>query len=266
MSNQSRQIDTAPAEVYERYLVPAMFRPWAKDLIDLAAPQPGESVLDLACGTGIVARLAAERVTSSGYVAGLDIDPAMLAVAASRHPSIVWRESRAENIPFDDHSFDLVLCQQGLQFFPDRPAALKEMRRVLRPKGRLVVSVWRSVEHCPGHHALAQAMARHVNQSSGNLPQFSLADAGELRDLVTAAGFDDLALHSAVKISRYPSPERFVEWLMTGASIVTRRALAQIADEARSAFIDDVCTALMQYTDDEGLAVPMESHLLVAHS
>jgi ubiquinone/menaquinone biosynthesis C-methylase UbiE len=137
------------AELFERYGVQAIFGPWAADLVALAAPQPGERVLDVACGTGAVARLAAQRVGPTGAVAGLDLNPEMLVVARSQPPPdgtrIAWHEGNASAMPLADAAFEVVLCQQGVQFFPDRAAALREMHRVLAPGGRLVLSVWRSL-------------------------------------------------------------------------------------------------------------------------
>ena len=127
-------------ENYERYLVPTIFGPWALDLIEVAGAQPGERVLDIACGTGIVARIAAGRVGSDGTVVGLDVSAPMLdaarALAAGEGLSIEWREGSAMKLPLPDTAFDLVLCQQGLQFFPDRAAALREMHRVLSVRPR----------------------------------------------------------------------------------------------------------------------------------
>ena len=148
------------AEVYQRHMVPAIFGPWAEDLLGLAAPQAGERVLDVACGTGVVTRLAAQRVGSSGAVVGLDLNPGMLTVARTLTPpegaQIEWREGNVTAIPLSDGAIDLVLCQQGLQFFPDRPGALREMRRVLRPSGRMALSVWRPMQHSPGFAAWRQ--------------------------------------------------------------------------------------------------------------
>src|SRR5262249_13923549 len=151
---------------YERYLVPAIFGPWAADLLALAAPQPGERVLDLACGTGAVARLTAERVGTAGAVIGLDLNPGMTELARSlpapRGAAVEWRVGTALELPFTNATFDLALCQQGLQFFSDRAAALGETRRVLRSGGRLALSVWRSIDRSPGFAALAEALAEHV--------------------------------------------------------------------------------------------------------
>jgi ubiquinone/menaquinone biosynthesis C-methylase UbiE len=125
------------AENYERYFVPAIGAPLASDLIDAASLRPGERVLDVACGTGVVTRLAAGHVGAAGNVSGVDINPGMLAVARENAPaasSIEWYEGSAEALPFADATFDVVLCQMGLQFFPDKPKALQEMRRVLTPR------------------------------------------------------------------------------------------------------------------------------------
>src|SRR5215218_1556352 len=165
------------AELYERDLVPAIFGPWVEDLLAAAdvrpgarvldvACGPGARVLDVACGTGVVARAAAPRVGPTGAVVGLDLSPAMLAAAAAL-PSvagapIAWQEGNALALPFADRSFDVVVCQQGLQFFPDRLAAMREMRRVLVPGGRVALAVWRPIEHSPGFAVFADALDRHI--------------------------------------------------------------------------------------------------------
>jgi ubiquinone/menaquinone biosynthesis C-methylase UbiE len=119
------QMDASAPELYERYLVPAITSVWAIDLLDRVAPKPGESVLDIACGTGVVARLAQQR-GHSGRMVGIDLNTAMLAVARTKSETVEWIEGSALDLPFDASSFDVVLCQLGLQFFPDRPLALKE--------------------------------------------------------------------------------------------------------------------------------------------
>ena len=140
--HEAWQVGDSAAELYQRYLVPAIASLWAADLIDRAAPRPGERVLDVACGTGVVTRLAAERM-GSGRVVGLDINAGMLAVARSLSPgagpSIEWYEGSAITLPLPDASFDLCLCQLGLQFFPDRPAAIREMFRILQLDGRVAL-------------------------------------------------------------------------------------------------------------------------------
>jgi SAM-dependent methyltransferase len=154
------QVAGNAAETYQQALVPAVFAPWAPLVVALADPRPGEHVLDVACGTGVVARLAARQVGPTGNVTGLDLNPGMLAVAASLTASdpstcapITWREASATDMPLPDGAFDVVYCQLGLQFFPDRPAALREMHRVLGAGGRLGLMVWQDIQYSPGFSA-----------------------------------------------------------------------------------------------------------------
>src|SRR5262249_21040910 len=134
-------------ELYERFLVEPLFRPFAQELLDRTALAPTERLLDLACGTGIVARLAHEVVADRGRLVGVETSPKMLAVARSVAPTIEWRQGDAALLPIDrDEAFDVVTCHQGLQFFPDKPAAVREMRRVLAARGRVAIATWQSVD------------------------------------------------------------------------------------------------------------------------
>jgi SAM-dependent methyltransferase len=255
------------AEVYERDLVPAMFAPWAPRLIDLANVQPGERILDVACGTGVVARLAATRAGPSGTVRGLDISGAMLAVARSlpavEGARIEWLEASAVDIPLPDATFDVVLCQQGLQQFADRSAALREMHRVLTDDGRLAVSVWSRIEGSPGMAALVQALERHVGAEAANNRRapFALGDARELVALIAAGGFHNIETHTLTETARFRSPEDLVAYQLAATPLST---LGALSDEVLGAVAEDVRAALAAYLEDGALAVPMEAHLVVA--
>ena len=161
------QLEGSAAELFQQYIVPLITSLWAADLVDRSAPRSGERVLDVACGTGIVARLAAERM-STGRVVGLDLNPSMLAVARTTPqnsgPKIDWYEASVLSMPFPDSSFDVVLCQLGLQFFPNRPRALEEMFRVTVRGGRLALSVFTAIERTPVHHALADALETGISR------------------------------------------------------------------------------------------------------
>ena len=126
------QLDGSAPELYQRYLVPGVTAHWAIDLVTRIRLRTGDRVLDVACGTGVVARAAAEQVGANGHVAAIDLNPGMLDVARTLAPpagaSIEWREASASELPYDDRSFDAVLCQLGLQFFPDPSVALRQMR------------------------------------------------------------------------------------------------------------------------------------------
>ena len=238
------------AEVYERQLVPAMFAPWAPKLIDVADLRPGESVLDVACGTGVVTRLAAERAGNGGRVVGLDINAAMLAVARRYTPdggaTIVWVEASALEIPLPDATFDVVLCQQGLQQFPDRLVALREMRRILKPGRRLALSVWSRIEGNPGMAALVEALERHISgaAAANRRAPFALGDATQLRVLLTEAGFRDIEVRTMVESARFPSPEALVASQLAATPLST---LGDLTEEAHQAVARDVRAALQAY-------------------
>ncbi|HKJ76903.1 MAG TPA: methyltransferase domain-containing protein [Gammaproteobacteria bacterium] len=198
------------AENYERYFIPSIGRPVAANLVEAAALHPGERVLDVACGTGIVARLAAEAVGPRGTVAGLDPHPGMLAVAREAAGSVAWHEAPAESIPLPDEGFDVVLCSMGLQFFSAREAGLAEMRRVLVPGGRLLVCVPGPAP--PPLEALAEAFARHAGPESAAFVHavFSLHDPDQIRALAKSAGFEDMEVRSEPVALRLPSPPDFL--------------------------------------------------------
>ncbi len=262
------QLAGSAPETYERHVVPALFMPWARSLIKDAALRPGERVLDIACGTGVVTLLAAGRVGSGGQVVGLDLNAGMLAMARSRPAPagarIEWKEGSALALPFTDGSFDIALCQQGLQFFPDRPLALGEMRRVLAPGGRVALSVWRSIDRSPGFLALATALERHAGAEAAAIMRapFALNDAAELARLTADAGFSDVAVRAATDMVRWPSAEAFVEH-QPGATPLAG-IVAALAPQAREALRRDVVAALRAHAVTDGVAWPVEAHVVTA--
>ena len=259
------QISGSPADIYEQHMVPAIFARWAPDLVQAAGVRPAERVLDVACGTGAVTRLLAEQVGPAGKVTGLDITPGMLAAARLAAPSqrIEWLEGSAVKMPLPDGTFDAVICQQGLQFFPDKAAALSEMRRVLKRGGRLALSCWRSVEHTPGYLVLEQALARRVGPEKAALPPFSLGDAGVIRDLVVGAGFREVKLRADAKMMRFRSAEHLVRAVVGGAPTMMG-ALTGQGEGVLDAIIAEVTEATKHYVDDEGWATSAVSNMVTA--
>ncbi len=256
------RLEGSAAEAYERYLVPAFFGPFADRLIELAEPRPADRALDVACGTGIVARRIASRVAG---VVGLDSNPDMIEVATAIEPSIEWRTAEAGAMPLPDASIDLVLCQQGLQFFPDRAAALGEMRRVLAPGGRLAVSVWRAAEHNPGWLRLADALDRHAGPEVGAIMRAPFAlGADELRELVRGAGFRDVAVRIRIEPVRFPSARELL--LRQQVASPLAGPLSGLAKEEHEALVRDIAAALRPYTDDDGVCFPMETHVVTSGS
>lgn len=268
--HEAWQLEGNAAELYERYLVPAITSLWAADLIERGAPQAGERVLDVACGTGIVARLAATRMRR-GRVVGLDINPGMLVVARSLPPqpgpAIEWHEGSVLNMPFHDGSFDLCLCQLGLQFFPDRAAALREMRRVLCTDGRLSVSVFAAIEDTAVTNALADSLDRRLGPGTSAVKraEHSLADAGELRRLAEEAGFRNVVVTGVSKTIRFPSPQLYARIQLTATPLAG--TVAGLESAARDALLDavagDLAAALGSTVDGE-LVSPTRTNVLTA--
>lgn len=243
------------AENYQRFFVPSIGGPVAEDLIEVARLQPGERVLDVACGTGVVTRLAAERVGATGLVAGLDVNPGMLAVARSEtasNISIDWYEASVESMPLPDEAFDVVLCQMGLQFVPNKLAALREMRRVLNTGGRVYVTV-------PGPKPaifgiMTDALARHLSPQAASFVDlvFSMHDVDELTELMRSAGFREVDVQAKPKDLRLPAPKDFL-W-----QYICSTPMAEAAAKADTRKLDalerDVCTQWQEFTADGSLS------------
>lgn len=180
---------------YDEVFVPRLFTPWAEVLLDRVGVREGDAVLDVATGPGTVARLAAARVGPAGRVTGADLSPAMLDIARAKGGGVEYVESPADALAVPDASYDVVTCQQGLQFFPDKPAALREMRRASRPGARLGIAVWRDIEESPFFAALRDAVARVLGDDAAALyagGPWGMGDADTLAAVVRDAGFDDV--------------------------------------------------------------------------
>jgi SAM-dependent methyltransferase len=214
----------SPAEVYEEQFVPALFQQWGPVITAAAAIGAGERVLDVACGTGVLACAASRRVGSAGEVVGLDASSEMLAVARRKSTAVSWQEGRAEALPFADSSFDAVVSQFGLMFFSDPVGGLREMWRVLRPGGRLAVAVCASLEYSPGYAMLAKLLEHHFGTGVADAfrAPFRLGDPEQLRALGAEAGLNQPRVvqhEGAVRfgsIAALVSAERACVWTLGG--------------------------------------------------
>jgi ubiquinone/menaquinone biosynthesis C-methylase UbiE len=260
------QIEGSAAELYERYAARHILRPWATGLVDAAAVRKGDRILDMACGTGVVARLAADRAGTTGRVTGLDLNAGMVATARSLPvppgAPVEWVQASALDTGLEDRSFDVVLCQQGVQFFPDRVAALREIFRVLAPHGRLALSVWRTTGIY--NSAVGDALSLHAGKEIAR--RFCASrDAPSGEDLVATtrrAGFESVKLHVQRMVVRLPPPEAFVLGHLAATPIAAD--IREIGDAVSAALIRDVAQGLASYRDGDGIAFPEEINVVTA--
>lgn len=208
------QVTGSAAEVYEEFFLPALFAAWSTRVADALEVGPDDAVLDVACGTGVLARELARRRGSTRGITGVDINPGMLAVARDRAPGIVWEEGPAEALPFKDGSFAAVGCQFALMFFEGRDAALHEMWRVLAPGGRLAVAVWDRVETSPGYAAMVELLDELFGQEAADALRapFDLGDPAALLPLFERAGIPDVHVNTLDGEAKFPS---LASWLHT---------------------------------------------------
>ena len=263
---QQWQLEGHAAELYERYAARYILGPWAPGLVQIAKLREGERVLDLACGTGVVARIAAERAGVSGHVTGLDLNAGMLTVARALPPPagapVIWIERSALDTGLAAESFDVILCQQGFQFFPDKATAVREMRRVLAPGGRVAISVWSTTGLY--NSAVGEALKRHVapGVASRFLASRAAPAAHELVECVTAGGLEDVTLHIQRMTVHLPPPEEFVPAHLAATPVAADMRMAGRATGV--AVAGDVARALAQYRESGGIAFPEEVNVITA--
>lgn len=261
------QVDTSAAEAFETFLVPTIFGPWSRALIDHAQVSAGERVLDIGCGTGAAARYAAERVGAAGRVVAADINEGMIAHARRLDSAgaVEWGLDNVESLPHADGSFDAVVGNQVLQFLPDKPKALAEIRRVLADRGRLALTVYCRLELCPAHDAVAKALESHDVDPSGIQVPYSFGDPMAFGDTLQEAGFGDISVVRKTLESRFASPDKFVEALAAGGPSA-RHALEQLDEGGLKDVIEQVSRTLADYVDEDGLRVLTAANMALARN
>lgn len=243
------QVNTSAAEVYEDFFVPALFEQWPDRVLDAAGVTAGDAVLDVGCGTGALARAAARRLDGNGLVSGADINSGMLAVARRGGEPISWHEAPAEQLPFDNDSFDCVVSQFALMFFADQTTALQEMKRVARPTGRVVVATWVDVAESPGYAAMVRLLQRLFGDDAANalLAPFTLGTAAKIRAAASSV-FADVTVTRHEGEARFESLEAWVHTDVRGWTLDD-----MIDDDQFAELMHQARVELAQFVTSDGI-------------
>lgn len=256
------QIPLATAEIYESKFVPALFADWAPHVVEMGDVGPGQSVLDVACGTGIVARTAASRVGTQGKVVGVDLNQSMLTVAERVCAGVELRQADVADLPFEDATFDAALCQMALMFFPDPTAAIREIGRVVKPSGTVVIMVPSSLDAQPAYRLLVDLAAGHAGpQAVAMLSAYwSCGDLDELIGTVRTAGLDVLSTRTRMGTARFDSIDEFVSVEVESTPVRER-----LTDDEYDTLRRQANDVLADFTSAGGAAeIPIEGHLVAA--
>jgi ubiquinone/menaquinone biosynthesis C-methylase UbiE len=265
-----------PAHAYQAYFGPAIFEPLADQVVACATPAPGDRVVDVACGTGILTRRLAAAAGAAGRVVGVDVNPGMIAVArelpAGPGAAVEYRHGDGTALDLPDASFDAVYCQQGLQFFPDRAAGAREMRRLVVAGGRAVVAAWRGLDHHPLYAALADAEEPHLTELGVEVTRaeleapFSLGDADQLAGLLQDAGFGRVAIRSVSVEARFADADRFVERMEFAYAAVIPQFVEDA--DAFASYLDTIGRVTQGIVEShrrgDEVVVPMHAHVAIA--
>ena len=266
MTNVSyRDYTGTGAENYQRYFVPAIAAPVAASLLDAADLRVGESVLDVACGTGVIARLAAEAVGPGGSVTAIDVAPEMIdtarATPAPAGSNIEWQVGDATSLPFPEGAYAAVLCQMGLMFMPERDAAVAEMRRVAQEGGRVVINTPGHIQ--PPFEAMERAIVENISPELGGFVRavFSMHDPEELAALLRNAGLREVTATVEQVPLKLPAPADFL-WQYINLTPMGP-IVARAPEEAKATMEEQVVEAWQPYVV-EG-AMPVEQPMVIAH-
>jgi len=249
---------------YENLFVPALFEQWTKHLIEAAGIREGSHVLDIACGTGVLARHALSKSGPSGRVIGVDPAPGMLAAAKEIEPGIEWILCSAESLELGDETLDSVISQFGMMFFQDRQKSTEEMFRVLKQNGSLAIAVWNSVENNPAYADIIAVLQEQVGTAAADalrLP-YCLGNTDEVTVALENCGFSGISVETKIEPARFPSSRHMVEaelrgWLPLFDIFLSEDKINDVLSESDR--------TLSKYAESSGEAVfPTSAHVITA--
>ena len=247
------------AEVYDEFFAPALFDQWPEQVLNAAEVAPGQRVLDVGCGTGILTRAAAGRVGSQGHVVGLDPNPGMLSVAMRSVEPIEWREGVAESLPFEDGSFHRVVSQFAAMFFTDAETAISEIARVLAPSGRVAIATWAPLAETPGYAAMVDLLDRLFGEEAADALRapFTFGDVDRMKELLSNS-LSGVEVDVVEGTARFPSIERWVFTDIRGWTLAE-----MIDDDQYAALLAAAESEFARFADGTG-AVSFPAPALIA--
>lgn len=254
------QLSREQARAYDGLFVPALFAQWAPQLLGCARVRGGQSVLDVACGTGVVARTARDVAGPGGRVVGVDLNPAMLEVAREARPDLEWVQGDAEDLPFGDAEFDVALCQSALFFFADPGRAVAEMARVVSTGGVVALQTYAPLTEQPAYGPFVELVARHAGPEARTLlgTYWSQGDVDGLLGLTSAAGLSPLEWRSSLGVAVFPSAAAVAHTEISATPLAER-----ITPETYALVVAGTEELLGGYADESGLVhVPIRATLL----
>ena len=251
-------------EAYETFVVPAYTGIWADEIVDRACLRPGEKVIDVACGTGLVARRAAGILGGCERVHGIDVNGAMIKKAGEIERGIKWQHCDVTGMPFPDNHFDVVFCQQGLQYFPDPSLALNKMHRVLAENGRILLTVWRPVQYSPFYDSLCSVLGKYLDGKAAAMlsAAFEFGGPGKLKSLFADAGFRAVDISIVIKQMCCSPFDAFISGSMTATPFF--QEIRDMPAERREEMFLEIYNLNRDYIDDNGMVAPTESYMVHA--
>jgi SAM-dependent methyltransferase len=256
-------LSSSAASDYEAKSVPAIFGPMAEAMLDAIDLPDTATVLDVACGTGVVARAVGNRLAGSCRIVGADLNPAMIDIARQNHSTgphnFEWSVAPAERMPFESGSFDLVFCQQGLQFFPDKPAAVHEIRRVMTDRGRLFLTCWAAIP--PFFEVVSATLKQHVSVETAAtaIRPFIWTDAELIGGIIEAGGFDVPPPQIVPLMRRLPATASAIR---TGLlATPNEAALRALGNDVLDRIAAEILDGVENYREGDSLAMPQQTYL-----
>lgn len=246
--NDRGQVVSSAADVYEEFFVPALFGAWPGRVLAAAGVVSGDRVLDVACGTGVLARASLDRVGEDGHVVGLDPNEGMLSVARRLGHGVEWRRGVAEELPFGDDSFDRLVSQFGMMFFSDPETAAAEMARVLVAGGTVAIAVWASLDDTPGYQAMAGLVADLFGDETAEALRapYSMGNPDEVRDALVGA-FPDVVVREHEGVARFESIDAWVHTEIRGWTLAKT-----IDDDRYRVLVEEARRRLTRFSDESG--------------